>query len=495
MNAFITSAPESMLDAATALRPVLCLFEGGASGAADGYARMTGRPAAVLLHLGPGFANGWANLHNARKAGAPMVVVVGDHARRHLAYDAPLTSDLEGVARSVADWVRRAEAPQSIGLDAAAAVAAARSAGGRLAVLILPADVSWSEGAEPAAALAPAAPLAPDAGAVAAAAAALRAPGAAFLVGGPALHGALFEQAAGIAAATGARLMVPFFCPRLRDGAGAPVATRLAYGPADCAEVLADVTRLVLVGERYPVSFFAYPGTPSSPLPPGCAVTTLAAPGWDLAAALGGLARAVAPGGLPEPPRHALDLPRVPHGPITPESLAAAVLRRLPEEAIVSNEGITEGFAIWDAAGRARGHDRLDIMGGAIGQGLPAAAGAAIACPGRRVVAVVGDGSAMYTLQSLWTMARERLDVTVLILANRGYQILRREMAAMGAQIGPSAARLFDVTAPGLDFVALAEGHGMQGLRVETAEALDAALADSFGAPGPRLIEAVMAPA
>ncbi len=481
------------LDAHPDMRCVLCLFEGGATGAADGYARMSGKVAATLLHLGPGFGNGWANLHNARKGRTGIVNVVGDHATYHVKHDAPLKGDLEGVARSVSHWVRVSPDAGSVAGDGAAAIRAARSDGGRIATLILPADTAWGAAGAAAEALPPPAQHRPSPERIAAAARQLAEPGAALLVNGPALLGPLAETAARIAARTGCRLLAPFFAPHIRNGAGTVRFEQLKYVVRDNQALLGGLTRIVLVGEIAPVNFFAYPGLPSTPEPAGCAVDALCNPEWDIGWTLEALAGSVGVDGSETIARHEAALPEPPSGPVTAEAVGRALAIHLPENAVIVNESVTAGVAIWPSLATARPHDRVNNTGGSIGHCLPAAVGAAVACPGRRVIAVSGDGSAMYTIQSLWTMARERLDVTVIIIANRGYQILRGEMANLGVeQYGRNAARMFDVEDPTLDFAALARGHGVPGERVSTAEALSDALVRSFATPGPALIEVVL---
>jgi acetolactate synthase-1/2/3 large subunit len=466
------------LDSNPDMRCVLCLFEGGATGAADGYARMTGNVASTLLHLGPGFGNGWANLHNARK---------------DLRHEAPLKGDLEGVARSVSHWTRISPDAASVAADGAAAIRAARSNGGQIATLILPADTAWSATEGAAKAAPPPPPHRPSSERVEAAARRLVRPGAALLVSGPALFGPLAETAGRIAARTGCRLIAPFFAPRIRRGAGSIHFEQMKYAGDQNAELLDGLTDIVLVGEIPPVNFFAYPGKPGTPEPAGCAIDRLCDKGWDVAWTLEALAGAAGVEGGEEVAHHTLALPDVPAGPLTPESVGMALARHLPEDAIAINEAVTASAAIWPQTVSARPHDRINTTGGSIGQCLPAAVGAAVACPDRRVVAVSGDGSAMYTIQALWTMAREGLDVTILILANRGYRILRGELANLGVErYGRNASRMFDIEQPELDFVALAKGHGVPGEQVTTAEALSDALARSFLASGPALIEVVL---
>jgi acetolactate synthase-1/2/3 large subunit len=481
------------LDEHPDMRCILCLFEGGATGAADGFYRMSGEVAATLLHLGPGFGNGWANLHNATKGQSGIVNVVGDHATYHLKHDAPLQGNLEGVARSVSDWFRVAQSSADVGRDGAAAVTAARAMGGQVATLALPADCAWNDGAAPETASAQPPLHLPDAARIAAAAKRLAEPGAAMLVTGPALHGAGAELAGQIAARTGCRLLAPLFAPRLALGAGSVAMEHMRYVVEENTAFLADIDHLVLVGEVPPVSFFAYPGKSSTPDAPGSTIDRLCFRDWDIIGTLQGLAEAAGVTGDEDVARVPLALPEPPKGPLTPETVGAAVARTLPEGAIISNEAVTAAFGIFPQTATAAAHDRMNNTGGSIGNCLPLATGAAAACPERRVVAISGDGSAMYTIQSLWTMARERQDVTVVILANRGYQILRIELENVGATgYGRNAQRMFDVEDPTLDFVAIAKGHGVPGVRVTKAEDLEAELARANTTPGPFLIEAVL---
>ncbi|MCG5433226.1 acetolactate synthase large subunit [Mycobacterium sp. MYCO198283] len=476
------------LDTVGGLRGVLALAEGVATGAADGYARIADRPAAVLLHLGPGLGNGLANLHNARRAGVPLLAVIGDHATSHKRYDAPLESDIDAVAGTVAGWVRRTGRPRDIGADAAAAVAAAAT--GAVAALILPADVCWSDGAEPAGPAVAASPAHPDDAAVRTAATALRSGDpAVLLIGGDATREPGLSAAARIAAATGAQLLCETFPARLQRGAGLPPVERLGYFAEAAAAQLAGVRRLVLAGARSPVSFFAYPGRPSDLVPEGCDVHVLAARG-AATAALTALADEVARGvAAPLAPARR---PALPTGPLTAAAIADAVGALLPERAIVVDESNTAGLALPAATAGAPQHDWLTLTGGAIGYGLPAAVGAAIAAPDRPVLALQADGSAMYTLPALWTQARERLDVTTVLYDNRSYDILRVELARVGASGGERANALFDLGRPDLDFVRLAEGMGVPARRAVTANEFVDALRAALAEPGPHLIDAVI---
>ena len=479
------------LDALPEPRGVLCLFEGVATGAADGYGRMAGRPAAALLHLGPGLANGLANLHNARRAGTPLLAVVGDHASYHKRFDAPLESDIDALAGTVSGWVRRPARAADVGPDTAEAVAAAMAPPGGVATLVLPADVSWAEGAQPAqpVRVRAAAPV-PDE-TIGSVAAVLRGgEPCVLLLGGSALRGPGLEAASRVAVATSARLLGETFPARIERGAGLPPADRLAYLPEFAAAQLEGARHLILAGARPPVSFFAYPELPSSLVPAGCDVHVLAEAGDDVAGALGALAGLVAPD--TKPLAQQLERPALPDGDLTAESAAAVIGALLPEGAIVSDEANTSGLWLPGATAGAPPHDWLTLTGGAIGQGLPVATGAALACPGRPVLALEADGSAMYTISALWTQAREQLDVTTVIYGNRRYAILGLELDRVVAGAGRGAHDLFDLDRPAIDFTALAAGMGVPASRATTAGEFAAQLRQALAEPGPHLIEAVV---
>lgn len=479
------------LDKVPGMRCVLGLFEGVVSGAADGYYRMADKPAATLLHLGPGLANASANLHNAKKAGSGIVNIVGEHASHHLEHDAPLTSDVQGIARSMAHWVHTSRSSMSVAADGALAVAQAKAPPGQIATLILPADTAWG----PAESTAPALPVAPrrevSSHAIDAAAQALtRGKPAALLLGGLAVREEALLLAGRIAAKTGCTLLLEYNVPRLQRGAGRVRAQRIPYVVDAALQKLQDFRELVLVGSKVPVAFFAYPGKPSVLIPDACAVTQLAAVDEDLVGALEALAERL--GARQLAPAHVaqLDRPALPSGRVTPEGIAAVLGALLPEDAIVVDESISVGRNFGAATANAPPHDWLNLMGGSIGFGPPAATGAAIAAPGRPVILLEGDGSAMYTLQALWTCAREALNVKVVILANRSYQILRGEFAGVGAGTpGQRATDMLSIDRPALDWVALAKGHGVDGVRVDDLDTLATALRRALAATGPYLIE------
>jgi acetolactate synthase-1/2/3 large subunit len=483
------------LDSVPEMRAVLTVFEGVATGAADGYARMTGAPAATLLHLGPGLGYGLANLHNARRAKVPVVSIVGDHATYHAKFDPPLQSDIETIARNVSTWVRTSRSAQELARDGAEAIVAANGPPGQVATLIVPADVSWQEGAQPASPPKPAAPPASSAQTVEGVAKAIRnGRPTGLLLSGRALYGDGLATAARISAATGAKLFAERSTPRLERGAGAPSIERLAYWPELAAKQLDGLEHLVLVDASPPVAWFAYPGAKSALAPEGCELHVLTPTTSDVLGSLKALAEALDAADA-TPVLQAASRPPRPEGSLTAEKVCQAIGAVLPEGAILSDEAITSAAALPAATAGAPRHDWLALTGGAIGQGLPVAVGAAIACPDRPVIALEADGSAQYTIQSLWTMAREQLDVTVVIFNNRGYAILDAELARLENQpVGGAARRLVDLGHPNLDFVKLGSGFGVASRRVETGEQLTGALEQAIVDPGPHLIEAILPP-
>lgn len=482
------------LDEVEGMRCVLCLFEGVISGAADGYARMAGKPASTLLHLGPGFGNALANVHNAKKGFVPMVNIVGDHATYHLEYDAPLTSDIQGIAGPVSHWVHSSATPADIARDAAEAV---RQAGhNQIATLMLPADVSWGDnpnGAEGAVELAPTPKVSKVR--IEEAVSRLRSGGKCMImVGGPELSKSRGLKASRIARACGASISTDVFPTRQARGAGSAVIDRLPYLAELAVDSLKEFDHLILIGVKSPVSFFAYPNVPSSIAPDGCEQTVLATPQEDIDQVLDALLAELGAENV-EPDTNALQLCEPPTGDLDANTSAMAIAHFLPENAIVVDEAITSGFALAPLTATARPHDWLNQTGGSIGWGLPAAVGAAVACPDRKVVCLEGDGSAMYTIQALWTMARENLDVTVVIFNNRKYSILELEFARTGARggvPGPLAASILAIGNPDMDFVAMAQSMGVEASRANTAEEFSAQFETAMNSQGPRLIDAMV---
>jgi acetolactate synthase-1/2/3 large subunit len=474
------------------IRMVLGLFEGVCSGAADGFGRMTGRPAATLLHLGPGLANALANLHNARRAGSPIVNLIGDHPAAHRVNDPPLASDIATLAAPVSGWVGEAACAADLPAQGIKAMRAAVGLPGRVATLIVPADCAWNE-ATPI----PVAPIQSAAETVsetnlAEAVRMLRAgQPTAILLGGPALLEPGLRAAARIAHKSGAVILSNTFAARFVRGAGLPLVRRLPYFPERARKRLAEFSQLLVVSAALPTSFFAYPNGSLDVLVPGCRVHTLAGPGQDGVQALAALAEALGAGpDAPETVR--AQRPEPPAGnALTAESIGAVIGALLPENAIVSDESGTSGEFAFRATLGAPAHDWLCLTGGSIGQGVPVATGAALACPERKVLCLQGDGGAMYTFQALWTQARERLDVTTVIFANRKYQILQVELLRLGFS-APAAKILdtMDLGRPDLDWVKLAEGLGVSAAAADTLDGFRVALAKALTEPGPHLIVA-----
>ena len=479
------------LDKVPGMRCILGLFEGVVTGAADGYYRMSGKPASTLLHLAPGLANGLANLHNAKKADSGIVNIVGEHATHHIKFDAPLTADIEGTAAPMSHWVKTSPTSATIADDGALAIEVARQTPGQIATLILPADTAWGpadtvgETNVP-----PAVPKVSD-DAVKAAAEMLRnSERATLLMGGAALRERPLELAGRIAAKTGCGILAEGANTRLARGAGRVQVNRIPFVVELAQEVMKKAGNLVLVGSREPVAFFAYPDKPSLLMDPEAKSKTLAGSHEDMEAALEALAAEldcldVAPAGIAAAKRSSL-----PTGEITLPAIANALSALMPEDAIVVDESITSGREFFPSTAGAPPHDWMNNRGGSIGYGMPVSVGAAVACPDRKVIALIGDGSAMYTVQSLWTMAREGLDITVLIFSNGSYNILRGELTNVGVQNpGPRAVDMLSIDRPDLDWVSMAKSMGVEAARCRTAEDLVKAMDAGLHNEGPYLIE------
>jgi acetolactate synthase-1/2/3 large subunit len=477
------------LDKVDGMRCVLGMAETVVTGCADGYARMTGKPAATLMHCGPGLANGISNIHNARRAETPMLNIVGDHATYHRPFDAPLTADTEGLARAVSHWVRTSSSSARVGADGAAAAQAARTPPGQIATLILPADTAWNDGGEVGAPMPVPTRTAPTPETMVTIARALRSREPAMLVlSGQALSEAGLIAAQRIAHVSGAKLRTPTQIPRMARGRGRPAVDRIPYVVDNALKVLAGLRHVILVGAKPPTAFFAYPGKPSLTSPPDAITHVLARPEQDAVAALKWLADELgAPKSVPFP--EVESRPQLVRGKFEPEPFAHTIAALLPENCIVVEDAVTSGRALFAPTFGAAPHDWLQITGGAIGHGFPCATGAAIASPGRKVVCLQADGAGMYTLQSLWTQARERLDVINVVFANRIYKILHGELVAVGAQPGRVSNELFDLARPTLDWIKLAEGMGVEGTRVESLEGFADAFKAASGRRGPFLIE------
>jgi acetolactate synthase-1/2/3 large subunit len=478
------------LDGVAGMRSVLGLFEGVCTGAADGYARMADKPALTLLHLGPGFANGIANLHNARRARSPIVNVIGDHATWHLAADAPLTSDIVSLAKPVSGWVREAKSAANVASDTAEAIATAGRTPGKVATLIVPSDCQWSPANGAAAPLKAASPPHVVDTAIRESADLLRAhsANAVLFMGAGATKVSGLKAAARIAANTGCRLMCETFPARVERGGSLPFVEKLPYFPEQATESLSKSKAVVLAGTLPPVAFFGYPNLPSALIPAGCPTVTLAAPEEDAAAALEALADLL--GANRDASAPATKRPALPTGKLDATTIGAAIAALMPDNCIVMDEAATTGLPFFGLSAGAPAHTYMALTGGAIGQGLPCATGAAVACPDRKVIGFQADGSGMYTLQALWTQAREKLDVTTLVCNNRRYRILQVELARAGiTEPGRNARALTSLAQPEIGWASMAAGMGVPAVRVETAEALCVELKRALKQSGPNLIE------
>jgi acetolactate synthase I/II/III large subunit len=478
------------LDRATKMRCVLGLFEGVVTGAADGYARMAEKPACTLLHLGPGLANGLANLHNAGRAHSPIVNVIGQHATTHLQYDTPLKSDIEGIARPYSYWLRTSSGSSTVGSDAAEALAAARTAPGKIATLIVPADCAWNDGGEVSQIPEIPSPRQIKRGNIDHAVAMLRSGvPTCLLLAGNALHGAGLIMAGRIAAATGAQLLAPYPFARMERGRDVPLVTRIPYMFEQAGALLKEFQQMILVGAAAPRSYFAHPTKNNVPTRADCEIHALAVPGEDYAGALQALADELK-AGRTIPPTRSSKRPPIPSGAITIPGLAAAIAAVLPEKAIVVDESMTSGRGLMEATSNVGPHDWLVNTGGSIGIAMPLAVGAAVACPHRPVLCLSADGSGMYTSQALWTMAREGLNITTVIYANRIYGVLKREFSSLGfGDPGPRALDLFEIGRPDIDWVSLAKGMGVPAIRATSLEVFAAAVQNGFATAGPSLIQ------
>ena len=475
------------------IRPVLCLFEGVCTGAADGYARISGKIPLTLLHLGPGFANGIANLHNARRAHSKIVTIIGDHATWHLEHDAPLTSDIESLARPVAVDVVRIHSSDSIAEGAVRALTSTSSGSGGPATIIVPTDVMDASTTDSlrVSAFHPGRTEPVTSTAIEKAAAACRGgKEVILLLGGDALAIEGQSAAAAIATATRARLVMEPYPAVVTLGGDLPRIERQAYFPDDVIRQFGEAT-VILAGARRPISYFGYEDYPSV-LVPEDRLVVLSRPGEDGVSALKALADQL---GATQPcnerPESGHAAPLDASAPLTPNAIVEELLVQLPEDSVISLEGSTLGGPWLREAYRARRHRVMTNTGGAIGQGLPCALGAAFGAPGSRVIALQSDGSAHYTVQALWTMAREKLPVTIILAANHRYGILQTELKRADTPLDdPAVASLTRLDDPRTDWTALAAGYGVAAVRATTVAEFREGLMRALSADGPLLIQA-----
>ena len=480
------------LDTVPGMRGVLGLFEGVVTGAADGYGRVTGHPALTLLHLGPGFGNGLANLHNARRAHTPVVNMVGDHASWHRHADAPLSSDIESLAKVVSRHVETVPSSAHMGSSMQDAIVASIGPPSGVATMIVPQDAAWGQADlhDVGSIDAEVDPI--DADAIGVAAAALQqADDVALLLGGT-VRGPELDAAHRIAAATGCAVWIDTFPAVVEQGRGRPRFDAVPYFPEQGIEALAGIRTLIVAGTRSPVAFFGYQRVGRSSLvADDCEIIVAAGPGVRGHLGLDAIADALDLEPTPSVPD--VDPAEMPTGDLDMFTMGAMVAALQPEGAIVVNEAATSGLGWAIASGGAAPHEAFALTGGAIGQGLPGAVGAAVAAPDRKVIALQADGSGLYTVQSLWTMAREGLDVTVVVCANRAYRILQMEMHRTGNDHpGAQAMSLTDLGNPDLDWVSLARGFGVDGMQAATLDDLRIGLERGLATDGPYVVEALV---
>lgn len=475
-----------------AIKPILGLFEGVCTGGADGYGRMLDRPAMTVLHHGPGFANGIANLHNARRAGTPLVNIIGDHATWHQGADAPLAMDIKAVAGSVSAWVKGVKTAEELPRYAAEAISV--SLPGRVASLIVPHDILMEECA-PGDVPSPKLNLRRvSENSIARAVRRLERGRAALFLGGRALRAEGLRWASRIQAATGCGLFAPSFPPYVERGIGFPDVIKLPYFPEGAIEMMNRYTSVILVGVREPVTFFGYKGIQGRIIDEDREKIFIGGEGEDVVEAMEAIARRLhgkGKGGDNPPVRQGR--PEIPMGGLTAEKACRTIAALQPEGAIIVDEGITSTIPYYPLTAGLPPHSLMTIAGGSIGYGMPCATGAALACPDRPVINIQADGSALYTVQALWTQARESLNVTTLICSNRSYHILNVELQRAGvAAVGPLTSSLTNLDRPVVDWLAIARGFGVPGRRTETAEELARELDMALVEPGPRLIEMVL---
>lgn len=483
------------LDQYQQMHSVLCLFEGVASAAADGYGRVKGTPACTLLHLGPGVGNGLANFHNARKAASPIVNIVGDHARDHLPLDAPLTSDVEGICRPVSKWVQTVKAPEEIGDITIEAIIASQSGVQGVSSLIIPADCAWaevmdSEHTPTSPKDIPSPALISDAHKAAGLAALKTAKNPIVYIGGKVCNGEALEQAAKLAHHFGAKLIIETFPAKLSRGEGRAVPTKLGYFVAQAERDLENCDLLFVIGTKPPVSFFAYPNAKSE-LTPDSAKTFIV--GGDDVSTTRALADMVKQIGANDFERAVYQAPIIEDEALdlSPKHVGAALCRHMPQGSIICDDSNTSGAGVYPLTQTAKAHDWLCLTGGAIGIGLPMAVGAACAAPDAQIIALSGDGAAAYTLQALWTQAREKQNIINIIFANHSYRILNIELKRVGAgEPGKAAKSMLDLSDPKMDWVKLGEGFGVPSVRANTVGEFEAALIHAVKTAGPHLIVA-----
>lgn len=479
------------LDKSTKIKSVLCLFEGVVTGAADGYARISGKPAATLLHLGPGFANGIANLHNAQKANSPIINLVGQHALSHLQHETPLHSDITGLAKPVSGWVKTIYSPNDISTLITGAVSNTQKSGNRISTVIIPTDIAWTNSdisfnnpddvSETPVDLALISKIADRL---------LSAKLPVIFINTTGLDKYCVDLIGKIQKRTGCRIFSELFVSRLTKGAGEVIVERIPFRQKEALEIFSNVDEAILIGAYHPRTFFAYPDQDNSSMfMPDCRVISLTDPNSFSCDAIQALVTKLQADELIP------DVSTTRHlecatGELTTEKVGLSIAALLPENTIISDDGITSTFNYWPLFTHAPKHDWLYTTGGSIGQGLPVAIGAALAAPERPVLCLSGDGSAMYTIQSLWTQVRENLNIINIIYSNRSYKILNAELSMIGIDnIGNTGKKLLDLSKPNINFVTLAKSMGMQAVCVTDMSEFNQAMKEAINTSQPSLIE------
>ena len=475
------------------MRAILGLFEGVCTGAADGYGRMAGKPACTLLHLGPGLSNGSANLHNAYKANSPIINLIGDHATYHKKHDAPLTSDVIGLATPVSHWVKTSVDAKSLPNDAVQAVNIANTGLGKISTLIVPADCAWNESVAPISENnRPRIPTVEKAAVDVAMQLLSNGKPTLLLLNNMALTEPSLVLVDKIAQASGARVFRDTFIRRMPRGKGCCAVERLGYFSEEAMEQVKGIEQFIMVGTKAPVAFFAYPDKENEFYSKNTTLHTLCTQDENAEDALHHLVQALGANNIA--PRFVqLEKPGLGTGDLTPETIGQTFSELMPSNAIIVDEAVTSSGPCQKYSATSEYHDWIDLTGGSIGFGLPFSIGAAVACPDRKVICIHGDGGAMYTIQSLWTIARENLDICIVVFANRKYQILQVELTRVGAKsINDKTRDMLDIGRPDLNFVNLAQGMGVNASQATTIDEFNQQYKEAMQHKGPRLIEAII---
>ncbi len=480
-------------DTEPGIKAVLGLFEGICTGAADGFGRMMNKPAMTLLHLGPGFANGIANLHVARRARSPILNLIGEHTTQHISLDPPLAMDIKALAGTVSGWYKANQSPDELSQDIADAYSA--SLHGQIATLSIPSDYQMEE-IESAYVAVPDFAFDPvNRERIEKAAYFMKShKKVALILGGRALRLRGLQVATRLKAFSGCDLLTDYLPGYMDRGIGLPEITRIPYFPEPAMALLAHYEGVVIAGTREPVSFFGYKGIRENLLAedqPRFLIDGFRQNPVEALEYLADLLNAAKDGD--EQIVSELRRPSIAQGELTSEKACQTLAALQPEGAIIVDEGVSSAFPYYALSHGLPPHSMLTNSGGSIGYGMPCSIGAAIACPDRPVINLQADGSAMYTVQALWTQARQNLNITTLICANRCYNILKMELNRANIEtIGPNISSLMDLENPHINWVKMAEAMGVPAVSVNTGEELSHEIKLALSESGPHLIETVI---